>query len=176
MTAATNYVALLRGINVGGHKKVPMTELASLHEDLGFTDITTIINTGNVVFTAPTIPPNKLAIQIQSAIKQKFGFDVAVQVRHHQDFVNITNHNPFPNPDPNLHFYLTFLNKPRQKIPTGVGEGIKLLTIKDAVLFSTLDKTVAKSTDFMTFLDAHFGKTVTTRNLNTIKKIAQTLQ
>lgn len=73
-------VALLRGINVGGRRKVPMARLRALHDRLGHTDVVTYIQSGNVVFDTD-VEGDELAESIQSAIADEFGFEVAVMIR-----------------------------------------------------------------------------------------------
>lgn len=74
------FVALLRGINVGGNKKVPMAALRTLCEGLGWTDVQTYVQSGNVVFVAKGNPA-QLAAALAGAIEQHFGFPVPVLVR-----------------------------------------------------------------------------------------------
>jgi uncharacterized protein (DUF1697 family) len=71
------HVALLRGINVGGHKKVDMKELKKCFESLGFEKVSTYINSGNVIFEAY----NPLEKEIEKAIEDYFGFHVPTLVR-----------------------------------------------------------------------------------------------
>ena len=78
-------VALLRGINVGGNKKVPMAQLRALAEKLGWRDVATYINSGNLVFTAAGAP-QALAQKLEAALGKEFGFDVAVIVRTGADW------------------------------------------------------------------------------------------
>lgn len=67
------YVGLLRGINVGGNRKVPMTQLRALYESLGFTNVSTYLNSGNIIFDAETEPdPQAIAL----AMHKEFGFEV----------------------------------------------------------------------------------------------------
>ena len=65
------YIALLRGINVGGHKKLKMTDLKLLFEDLGFENVTTYIQSGNVVFSAKD--GENLEAKISKEIEKRFG-------------------------------------------------------------------------------------------------------
>lgn len=67
------YIALLRGINVGGNNKVAMLELRSVFEQAGMKNVTTYINSGNVIFESE-LSKNKLASMLELAIEQKFGF------------------------------------------------------------------------------------------------------
>ncbi len=75
------YVALLRGINVGGKNKVDMKELRTVFEQAGMSSVRTYINSGNVVFSSRARSRVKLATRLEEAIAVRFGFDVKVLVR-----------------------------------------------------------------------------------------------
>ncbi len=75
------YVALLRGINVGGNRKVNMAELKATFEDAGLTDVRTYINSGNVVFGSTARRPALLRATIEAAIERDVGFPVMTLVR-----------------------------------------------------------------------------------------------
>ncbi|MFI5806432.1 DUF1697 domain-containing protein [Streptomyces sp. NPDC051561] len=90
------YAALLRGVNVGG-AKVPMAELRGLLAELGHTDITTYLNSGNAVFGADAgIPQDDLARDLETAIEKHFGFPVACLVRDHTYLRAVADGCPFP--------------------------------------------------------------------------------
>ena len=74
------YIALLRGINVGGKNPVPMAELKTVCESAGMSDVRTYINSGNVVFSAVDSDPSEHGMQLGRAIEAHFGFTVAVLV------------------------------------------------------------------------------------------------
>ncbi len=88
-------VSLFRGINVGGHNKVRMDELKALHESLGFKDVVTYIQSGNVVFTSDDVDVAQLSRQIEDGFAQKFGFQVKVMVRTAAQLAEIVANNPF---------------------------------------------------------------------------------
>ena len=75
------YVALLRGINVGGKNKVDMKQLKAAFEDVGMTSVKTYINSGNVIFSSSSRSPARLAEVLEDAIASTFGFSVYVLVR-----------------------------------------------------------------------------------------------
>lgn len=79
------YVALLRGINVGGTNKVDMKMLKAVFEEAGLKSVTTYINSGNVVFRSRARSRTTLAAQLEAAIAVRFGFDVKVLVRDLDD-------------------------------------------------------------------------------------------
>lgn len=91
----TTWIALLRGINVGGHNKLPMQDLRDLLGDLGCADIKTYIQSGNAVFNS-TKQPTTLATDICAGIEGQFGFAPGVQVFSLADYGSILDANPFP--------------------------------------------------------------------------------
>ena len=92
------FVSILRGINVSGQKKILMADLKTLYEDLQFKDVTTYIQSGNVIFkTGHKLSDTELTKQIEKAIHKKYDFEVPVQVRSVQELENIVTSNPFLN-------------------------------------------------------------------------------
>lgn len=75
------FVALLRGINVGGKNKIQMAKLKSLFENLGFQDVKTYINSGNVIFNSSKKDQIKFCMQIEEAIQKEFGFPVPTIIK-----------------------------------------------------------------------------------------------
>ncbi len=89
------FVALLRGINVGGRAKVPMAELKELLAGLGLEDVATYIQSGNVVFRSPAVDAKELAARIEQQIQSAFGLSVAVLLRTPGELARIAEGNPF---------------------------------------------------------------------------------
>jgi len=87
------FLSLLRGINVGG-KKVPMADLRSLYSDLGFKNITTYIQSGNVIFESK-VEMASAGKKIEKGLKEKFGFDVSVIQRTKDELNSVIKGNPF---------------------------------------------------------------------------------
>jgi len=90
----STYVALLRGINLGGHKIVKMDQLRKTFEELGFADVKTYIQSGNVVFKAPASTPAKLAKRIEEGVLRQFGFPVAALVKTAAELGEVIANNP----------------------------------------------------------------------------------
>lgn len=80
------YVALLRGINVGGNRKVPMADLRAVFESMGFTEVVTYINSGNVIFAADVIPD---VSSIETRLEKTFGFDMHALVFSAEEVISI---------------------------------------------------------------------------------------
>lgn len=92
----TSYIALLRGINVGGHKKVRMGELRDLLAGLGHADVTTYLQSGNACFRSDRQDPEDLAGEIEQRIAGDLGLDVKVLVRTRDELAAVVANNPLP--------------------------------------------------------------------------------
>lgn len=95
----TRYAALLRGINVGGNRKVPMAELRAVLEDLGYDGVRTHLQSGQAVFTAGHGDEDTLAAEVARALERRFGFPVEVIVRDHVYLRAVADACPFPAAD-----------------------------------------------------------------------------
>ncbi|MDG9709214.1 DUF1697 domain-containing protein [Streptomyces sp. DH10] len=95
----TTYAALLRGINVGGSRKVPMADLRALLAGLGYEDVRTYLQSGQAVFASTQGDEESLAAEITHAIEKHFGFGVDVIVRDHAYLKAIADACPFPAAD-----------------------------------------------------------------------------
>ena len=103
---SNRYVALLRGINVGGRAKVPMAGLRATCESVGCTDVLTYIQSGNVVLTSP-LEPAELRATLEAAIAEQLGVAPVVVIRTHRQLADVVAANPFP-ADPE-HVHVAFL-------------------------------------------------------------------
>jgi uncharacterized protein (DUF1697 family) len=90
----STYIALLRGINAGRAKRIAMADLRSLIEGLGFSDVRTLLNSGNALFKATRTTSAKVASVIEEAIQREFGFSVSVVVVTARDLNTIVAANP----------------------------------------------------------------------------------
>ena len=105
-----SHVALLRGINVGGRNKVPMTDLREVVTSLGHTGVTTYIQSGNVLFSTADTDTAKLAAALESAIGERFGIWASVVVLSRDELAQLLASNPYPDePNPKL-VHVVFLN------------------------------------------------------------------
>lgn len=89
------YIALLRGINVGGHKKIIMADLKMHFEKIGFLEVKSYIQSGNVIFQSEELDTKKLEHLIESALEKAYGFLVAVIVLTRSKLEKIRSDNPF---------------------------------------------------------------------------------
>jgi uncharacterized protein (DUF1697 family) len=108
MPRLETYVALLRGINVGGKHKLPMKELAELVNGCGCSEVRTYIQSGNVVFAASRKCADELPALLAQRIEKRFGFQVPVIVRGREELARVLRDNPFVKaglPEQTLHVY-----------------------------------------------------------------------
>ncbi len=123
------YISILRGINVGGHKSVKMDVLRQIYVDLGFENVQTYIQSGNVIFCSENSSPQDLTINITEKIVEKFAFEVPIMVISLSEFKEIINNNPFledvsqekqlesqkENQKDSTYFHITFLSETPEK-------------------------------------------------------------
>jgi uncharacterized protein (DUF1697 family) len=88
------YIALLRGINVGGHNIIKMAELKSIFEDMGLMRVQTYIQSGNVLFESEE-EPQQLSHRIEDELRTALGYSVTVVVRTSLELERIIENNPF---------------------------------------------------------------------------------
>ena len=173
------YLALLRGINVGGHHKVPMADLRENFTAMGFNRIKTLLNSGNVVFEGKTEQEPNLEERISQYLANSFEFHISVLVRKMEEIHNVVVKNPFNGIQlhKDLRLYVTFLKEsPKEEFPlpwTSQDGSFQMLEIKEKMIFSVLDVSKSKTTDAMNILEKNFGKDITTRNWNTLVKVVE---
>jgi len=93
--AMKTYISLLRGINVSGQKKIVMADLRAMYQALGFVNVASYVQSGNVVFNSAESDPAALMDRIEAQIETTFGFEVTVFLRDADDFRRIIDGNPF---------------------------------------------------------------------------------
>ncbi len=169
----TTFIALLRGINVGGKHKVAMADLRAIFADAGGENVTTYIQSGNVVFTHPARPPDKLGADLEQRIEARTGFAVAVVLRTARQWAAVVRDNPFPGKETHLH--VTFLSSD----PTaGALDSVDAAAfapeefeLVGRQLYLYLPNGMAR-TKLPKALDV-FTTPVTTRNWRTVSKLAE---
>jgi uncharacterized protein (DUF1697 family) len=104
------YITLLRGINVGGHRKILMADLKLMFEDLGALNVNTYIQSGNVIFEHKNESASGLSDFISKKIKNKFDFEVPTITFPVEEFVKIISINPFIDSSSVENLHVTFLS------------------------------------------------------------------
>lgn len=171
------FVALLRGINVSGQKKIKMSDLKILFEELSFTNVGTYIQSGNVLFKSSTTNKKSLRNKIEKEIAGKFGFRVQVIIKTPDELGYALKNNPFLNNKTNdiERIYFTFLSDaPAQE---------KIQKLKE--VDSSSEKYILDGTTIYLFFPNGYGNakmnnnffekklkvSATTRNYKTVKTI-----
>jgi uncharacterized protein (DUF1697 family) len=90
------YIALLRGINVGGYKKIAMADLRALMTHMGFESPRSLLQSGNLVFRSKVRSTGKLEQLLEAGTKKKLSFETHFFIRSAQEWQSIIDHNPFP--------------------------------------------------------------------------------
>jgi len=103
------WVALLRGINVGGKNKLPMKELVTLFEGLGFKDVRSYIQSGNVIFGGSAAAAKKAPDLVTAGIKKRWGYDIPVVTRTAAELIAAVKRNPFVRHAEPAHLSIAFL-------------------------------------------------------------------
>jgi uncharacterized protein (DUF1697 family) len=175
------YAAFLRGINVGG-RTIKMEPLRKTLERLGFEDVQTLLASGNVVFSAHG-SPSALRGQIEGGINKDFGMDVHVILRSKTQIDDLIKSDPFKGIKitPKTRLYITFLSKPaKSKLKTpykSLDRSYKIIDVNKGNVASMMTLTGDTGTvDAMEILEKEFGKDITTRNWNTVQKVAKALE
>ncbi|WP_296311180.1 DUF1697 domain-containing protein [Winogradskyella sp. UBA3174] len=168
------YIALLRGINVGGHKKVPMAILRELLTNAGLDDVKTYIQSGNVVFQSIELNTSVLEDLISSTIKNYFQFEVPVLVRTRTDLKTIFDNCPFPE-EKKLNSYFTMLSEiPNREFVDEFSEKTNpnevFQIIKDCIYFFSA-KGYGNAKFNLNFFEKKLKVNATSRNYKTMVKL-----
>lgn len=169
------HVALLRGINVGRAKRIAMADLRELFVDLGFDEVRTLLNSGNVVFTASRAAPSRISAQIEKALVDRIGISSRVTVLPGSELTMIVASNPLLDiaEDPSrllVAFLATTGHRARLESLTredwspgalALGERVAWLWCPDGILGSRLPDAIGRL----------LGDAVTTRNWSTVLKL-----
>ena len=178
-------VALLRGINVGGNVKVAMAELRLMVATLGLTDVKTLLQSGNLVFTDPKKrPPAALEPLLEKATKEKLGVGPDFMIRTPEEWAAIVAGNPFPamaKDDPShLLVYALKGGAPEQAAIDRLNAAIvgpEQVAAVGRELFITYPDGVGTSKLSTNLIEKTLGKhRGTGRNWNTVLKIAALLE
>lgn len=176
----TRFVALLRAVNVGGHRRVPMAELRDLAGSLGFRGAATFIQSGNLVF-ASDLGEEEAAARLETGIERRFGFPVEVLVRSAARWRRYLAANPFPSeaerePD------RVVLLLPKSPPPAGgvaalaarAAKGERVVAAGDAA-WAHFPEGIAPSKLTAPVIDRLLGSPTTARNFRTVEALRDLL-
>ncbi len=170
------YVALLRGINVGGNRKVDMKQLKSVFEEVGMQNVITYINSGNIIFESDINSPVTIAGKLEAAIEQTFGFFVKVLVRDKKNILAIATALPdeWVN-DTTMKCDVMFLWEKVAKKDVMSGLNIKpdiedVKYVEGTILWRVDKENVTKS-GILKLIGTDLYAHMTIRNCNTLRKL-----
>lgn len=169
------YIAILRGINVSGQKIIKMAELREQLSALGFSNLTTYIQSGNVIFKSIKKPNLELENSIQQKIKEAFGFDVPVIVRSIEDWQKVVDAFPFKKGLEPIRLLITFLKSEPENIPYEEIDKLKAkddeIEIGQKEIYLYVPNGYGKTKLNNTTLERKLNVTATTRNWKTISTL-----
>jgi uncharacterized protein (DUF1697 family) len=171
------YVALLRGINVGGNKMVAMAELRAALTKAGFSNVQTLLQSGNVILDAAASSPAKLESQLEAELKKRFSLEVEVHVRSAAELAAVIEANPFAaeaKRDPShllVTFYKTPLDKAKVKAAGAAIDGPERLHGDGRHLYMVFPEGIGRSKATVV-AGKMLGPGGTARNWNTVQKLA----
>jgi uncharacterized protein (DUF1697 family) len=171
------WAALLKGVNVGGNRKLPMADLRHFLADLGYGDVKTLLASGNAVFDADEADADALEAHLQRAAKAQLGLDTAWLLRTHADLTAIVRANPFADAavaHPShllVHFH-------RDPVPLAlldalVHDGPETLSALGRELYVDYPDDIGHSKLPQAMARAKFPALVTARNWNSVLKLVE---
>jgi uncharacterized protein (DUF1697 family) len=174
------YVALFRGINVGGKNRLPMKDLVATLENVGCQDVATYIQSGNAVFQSGERDASLLAETIEAEIKKRHGIEPRVLVLTSDDIERAMRSNPFPEAESEpktLHLY--FLAAPPERPDLDALEGIKgdreRFVLGDGVFYLHAPDGIGRS-KLAASIERLLGVPTTARNWRTVRKVMEMAQ
>lgn len=174
------YVALLRGINVGGRNKLPMRDLVAIFVDSGCSEVTTYIQSGNVIFMAPDDLAGRIPDVVSECIAERLGLRVPVVTRSAAEFEAVAAGNPYLGIETDFtKLHVAFL----ADRPTGAALAAldpdrspgDAYEVRGGEIYLHLPNGAARSKLTTTYFDAKLGTTSTARNWRTVLKLHELL-
>jgi uncharacterized protein (DUF1697 family) len=181
MSADQKYVAFLRGINVGGHHKVPMADLQLELKKLGLLNVVTLLNSGNIIFDSSIESMSELENTISGHLEKTFEFSIPTIIRSTEFIYELLDDNPFKDISitNDIRLYLSFLRNDTDvqlELPWKSSDSsFEILEVRDKTIISVLDVSVSQTPKAMGVLEKSYGKDITTRNWKTIERIGKKL-
>lgn len=173
------YIALLRGINISGKNKISMQELKSSLMELGYEDIRTYLNSGNVTFSIDGRDENILADEIKTMIQKQFDLNIPVFVILQEELVDLLSKAPewWGTDNKEIYYNLIFVmpSSTAEIIAKKIGEPTKelekIFIYKNAIFWSFDRKKYAKANWWKKTASAGIREVITIRTANTLRKI-----
>jgi uncharacterized protein (DUF1697 family) len=172
------YIALLRGINVGGKHMLKMEALRATFSSLGFENVASYINSGNLSFDTSTADDGKLARMIHDAVEDEYGYDISVMVRSLAEMEEIIANNPYSgqfenHKDLHIFFLDRELSADEQKLLLEKNSDNEMITVSGRTIYYFLKISIIDSVLGKGFIDKKLKVPATARNWRTVQKLAE---
>jgi uncharacterized protein (DUF1697 family) len=168
--ALGSWVALLRGVNVGGHGRVPMPQLRELFESLGFEDVRTLIQSGNVIFRATSAPS---APALEAAVAERFQVTSPVVLRTSAQLAKVIDDDPFVGSE-RAHVHVGFMVRPVEHESIAALEvdqfAPERIAASGGEVYFLLPAGLGNS-KLASYVARKLGNQMTVRNWNTVTKL-----
>lgn len=175
------YVALLRGVNAGGKRRVPRDEFKAVLESLGYQDVTIYLNSGNAVFSADVMPD---AAAVRVALEDAFGFEIptlilsAEQVNAIAAAIPEDWSNDAPQPDKSgnksdVLYLFAEVNSPEILQQIGYKPDIEVMMYVDGAVITTISRANQTKGSLQKLIGSQLYKYITIRNITTAKNLAE---
>jgi uncharacterized protein (DUF1697 family) len=167
-------ISMLRGINVGGQKKVAMDELKACYESLGLANVKTYIQSGNVIFEHRSADKGVLIEKLERGIRARFGFEVAVTIRTKEEMRRVIENLPFE-PQKKEKAHVTFLFANRLDVPSAEIDKMRAegeeYSISGAEIYLFLPHGYGRTKLSNSFFERKLKVLATTRNWRTVETL-----
>ncbi|QDO93568.1 DUF1697 domain-containing protein [Formosa sediminum] len=170
----TTYIALLRGINVSGKNKIPMANLRALCSDLGFKNVKTYIQSGNVVIQTTEERASDLEAKISEAILKVFGFEVFVLVKTESEFQDIFESCPFSESQKEVSYFTLLKELPEFNLvdaTSKISYTDETFIISESCVYFYSKHGYGKAKGNNNFFERKLKVPATTRNFKTMQKL-----
>lgn len=176
----TTYIALLRGINVSGQKKIPMADLRELLKSSGLFKVQTYIQSGNVIFQSEEKNISKLESKIHQAIENRFGFEVPILIKTNEELQGIFKACPFSEEKKMNSYFMLLYNKPDKNLVenlTEINHPDEEIVITNMCIYFFSGLGYGRTKYNNNFFEKKLKVTATARNYKTmVKLIAMSLE
>jgi len=171
----STYVALLRGIGPG-NPNMRNDKLRGVFEAIGFSNVSSVISSGNIIFESPQVSVPELEARIEQALSEKLGLSNTVIIRSRSQLQKFVDDGHFAElrHSPKTYLTVTFI---KHKLPNDLAAPTsstsKIIKIdqKTRAICAVVDTTASKTPDFMAWLEKQLGKDITTRTFKTVERI-----
>ncbi|MEO7364210.1 MAG: DUF1697 domain-containing protein [Candidatus Saccharimonadales bacterium] len=172
------FIALLRGINVGGNNKVAMSDLKSCFETIGCKNVVTYINSGNVIFEYKQAATVKLTTMCEDAIEKQFGFHIICSVISADELLGAMKHAPkwWNNSDAKHNAIFVIAPKKADEIVEEIGQAkpeYEKIAVHHPIIFWSAPIKTFSRTRYSKIVGTKAYQSVTIRNANTTNKLAE---